>query len=187
VKSVVASVDPARFAAQVRTLIPVANTTQVRLAPSKCTPPHINSTNAQVQPPDRLTLSFDCCAPLVARLCQRFAEIHQEQKTPLASIKLLKIAITKLRPNSESLTPLHADFLQMCLLAKDYRAALPVLGDEVLALAHPENYNLKARDVLRFFYYGGMIFTGVKDFGKALEFFKMVPLAQPSVPATRLL
>jgi COP9 signalosome complex subunit 3 len=144
VKSVVASVDPARFAVQVRTLIPVANTTQVRLAPSK-----------------------------FARLCQRFAEIHQEQKTPLASIKLLKIAITKLRPNSESLTPLHADFLQMCLLAKDFRAALPVLGDEVLALAHPENYNLKARDVLRFFYYGGMIYTGVKDFGKALEFFKM--------------
>jgi COP9 signalosome complex subunit 3 len=144
VKSIAGAVDPARYVAQVRALIPVANTTQVRLAPSK-----------------------------FARVCQKFAEIHQEQKTPLAAIKLLKIAITKLRPNSESLTPLHADFLQTCLLAKDYRAALPVLSDEVLALANPESYNLKARDVLRFFYYGGMIYTGVKNFGKALEFFKM--------------
>ena len=119
-------------------------------------------------------MSGNCCKFTVARVCQKFAEIHQEQKTPLAAIKLLKIAITKLRPNSESLTPLHADFLQTCLLAKDYRAALPVLSDEVLALANPESYNLKARDVLRFFYYGGMIYTGVKNFGKALEFFKMV-------------
>jgi len=92
----------------------------------------------------------------------------------LASIKVLKFAITKLRPNSESLTSLHADFLQMCLLAKDYRAALPLLTDEVLALANPESYGLRTRDMLRFFYYGGMVYTGAKDFGKAVEFFKMV-------------
>lgn len=62
----------------------------------------------------------------------------------------------------------------MCLLAKDYRAALSVLADEVLALAPPDSYALKPREVLRFFYYGGMIYTGVKNFGKAVEFFKMV-------------
>jgi COP9 signalosome complex subunit 3 len=126
-----------------------------------------------------------CIVAAVARVCQKFAEIHQEQKTPLAAIKLLKIAITKLRPNSESLTPLHADFLQTCLLAKDYRAALPVLSDEVLALANPETYNLKAKDVLRFFYYGGMVYTGVKNFGKALEFFRMVRTDHASLPSTR--
>lgn len=107
-------------------------------------------------------------------MCQRFAEVHQEQKLPLAAIRTLKIAITKLRPNSESLTALHADFLQICLLAKDYRAALSVLADEILALAHPDSYNLKPTDVLRYFYYGGMIYIGIKDFIKALEFFKMV-------------
>ncbi len=39
VKSIAGAVDPARYVAQVRALIPVANTTQVRLAPSKCACP----------------------------------------------------------------------------------------------------------------------------------------------------
>jgi len=144
VKASVPSADPGRFVAQVRTLVPVAHTTQVRQVPLKFT-----------------------------KVCQRFAEILQGQKMALASIKVLKFAITKLRPNSESLTSLHADFLQMCLLAKDYRAALPLLTDEVLALANPESYGLRTSDMLRFFYYGGMVYTGAKDFGKAVEFFKM--------------
>lgn len=48
VKSIAGAVDPARYVAQVRALIPVANTTQVRLAPSKCAcpPPPTSSLHA---------------------------------------------------------------------------------------------------------------------------------------------
>jgi len=63
--------------------------------------------------------------------------------------------------------------LQICLLAKDYRAALPILSEEVLGLADPETYNFKTKDLLRYYYYGGMVYVGVKDFGKAVEFFKL--------------
>jgi len=41
----------------------------------------------------------------------------------MGAIRDLHTAITKLRPNSESVTPLHADFLQACLGAKNYKAA----------------------------------------------------------------
>lgn len=51
VKSTVPSIDPARFVAQVRALVPVAHTPQVRMVPTKCTlclrpPPQSRYTNA---------------------------------------------------------------------------------------------------------------------------------------------
>jgi len=101
-------------------------------------------------------------------------DLMLEQGTPLRAVVPLRTALTKLRPGSEVLTPLDADFLQVCLLAKDYRAALPVLAEEVLAIANPEDYNFKPKDLLRYFYYGGMIFVGTKQYGKALEYFKLV-------------
>ncbi len=159
------SVDKGRFIGQVRALVAVANTTQVRMAPNKCT--------VHLPPPKNIPKFITNSKP-VTLICQRFAEIHQEQGMALAAIRLLKTAITKLRPNSESLTPLHADFLQICLLAKDYRAALAILSEDVLVIASPDSYKFKPRDMLRYFYYGGMIYTGLKDFAKAAEFFKIV-------------
>jgi len=84
----------------------------------------------------------------------------------------LRTAITKLRPNSESLTPLHAEFLMACLVSKCYKAALPILAEEVYAIANPESYGFNHRDLLRYYYYGGLVYVGVKDFDNALEFFK---------------
>jgi len=100
-------------------------------------------------------------------------DIMLEQGTPMRAVLPLRLALTKLRPGSEVLTPLDADFLQVCLLAKDYRAALPVLAEEVLSIANPEEYNFKTKDFLRYFYYGGMIYVGVKQYGKALDFFRL--------------
>ncbi|KAL6042068.1 COP9 signalosome complex subunit 3 [Balamuthia mandrillaris] len=143
IKAVVASSDPLTFVGQVSRLIKEGNTQQIRLSPFK-----------------------------FSRVCSRYAEIYRNEGRALACIRPLRMALQKLRPNSDTLTPLHADFLQMCLLAKDYRAALPVLAEEVLAIADPERYGFKPVDLLRYFYYGGMVYVGVKQFEQALEFFK---------------
>jgi COP9 signalosome complex subunit 3 len=143
IKAAVPNIDAFKFVTQARLFFPLASTVQVRMLPGK-----------------------------FYRICQRFIEIYQEQGAFVAAIKPIKTALFKLRPNSETLTPLHADFLQLCLLAKDYRAALSVLAEEPLNIANPESYNFKPRDMLRYFYYGGMVYTGVKDFGKAVELFK---------------
>jgi len=136
--------DPNLFVAQTRRLLGTCNIPQVRLAPMK-----------------------------LIMICRKYMDIMLEQGTPMRAIQPLRIALSKLRPNSESLTPLDADFLQVCLLAKDYRAALPVLAEEMLAIANPEDYNFKPKDFLRYFYYGGMVFVGVKQYAKAVEFFKL--------------
>eukprot|EP01089_Gocevia_fonbrunei_P016652 TRINITY_DN5224_c0_g1_i1.p1 TRINITY_DN5224_c0_g1~~TRINITY_DN5224_c0_g1_i1.p1 ORF type:complete len:379 (+),score=61.34 TRINITY_DN5224_c0_g1_i1:51-1187(+) len=136
--------DKGKFVAQVRRLVQNGSPVQVRLAPFKFT-----------------------------QVCKKFTEILTEFGQPLAAIRTLRIAITKLRPTSESLTPLHADFFQVCLISKAYHAALPILADEVSELAKPEDFKLHHRDLLKYFYYGGLIYVGVKQYEKALEFFKL--------------
>jgi len=132
------------FISQTRRLLASCNVVQVRLAPVK-----------------------------LIMICRRFTDIMLDQGTPMRAIQPLRQALNKLRPGSEVLTPLDADFLQVCLLAKDYRAALPVLAEEALAIANPEEHNFKTKDFLRYYYYGGMIYVGVKQYGKALDFFRL--------------
>jgi COP9 signalosome complex subunit 3 len=88
-------------------------------------------------------------------------------------VKALRTALKKLRPSSEILTPIHVDFLQVCLLAKCYSIALPILQDEIFEPTS-EVASATSKDVLLYFYYGGLVLTGAKEFKKALGFFKIV-------------
>jgi COP9 signalosome complex subunit 3 len=143
--------DPQRFLNQAYRLAKAGNPFQIRCVPAK------------------FVIIF-----------RKFAEMVKEFKQfLLVGIRVLQWAVTKLRANSESLTPLHSEFVLVCLLAKNYQAALPVLEDEVYEVS-PDS-NLVSREVLLYFYYGGMIYTGLKDYKKASNFFKLVVTAPASV------
>jgi len=91
----------------------------------------------------------------------------------------LKAAIAKLKEKDTSqLTPIHTDFLQLCLLSKNYNASLPILDENVFEIN--ENSGITPKDLLCYFYYGGRAYIGVKQFKPALEFFKLV-LSTPAV------
>eukprot|EP01018_Ginkgo_biloba_P022632 Gb_26185 [translate_table: standard] len=98
-------------------------------------------------------------------LCKRLKEQAMQLQVPLQAILPLRTAVQKLRPSSEHLTPLHPDFLLMCLLAKCYKAGLSILEDDIFEVDQP-------RDFLLYCYYGGMVYIGLKRFSKALEFFQ---------------
>lgn len=66
-----------------------------------------------------------------------------------------------------------ADFVQLCLLAKCYRTALPVIDDEIFEVS-TETTGLQPKDMLLYYYYGGRVYVGLKMYKKALEFFKLV-------------
>lgn len=117
----------------------------------------------------------------VAIIVRRYKSVMMDAGTPLKAVKPISTAVHRLRLNSESLTPIHADFLQVCLLSKCYNAALPLLEEDVLEV-NPEVTGVATRDYLLYFYYGGMVYTGVKNYGKAFNFFKTVI----SVPASML-
>jgi COP9 signalosome complex subunit 3 len=112
-------------------------------------------------------------APKFGRIAHRFLEVAVDLKQPMRAIQPLRVAIAKMRASPEQLTPIHADFVQACLCAKNYKAALPVLEDELFDL-DPSATGISPREVMRYYYYGGMIYSGLKEYRKALEFFKMV-------------
>lgn len=93
---------------------------------------------------------------------------------------------------SGHLTRIHPDFVHLCLLAHHHHYALPILDDFVwqfddkLAEANVEGFvvELKRRrnyylfllilDVLKYLYFGGMAYCGMRDFVNARRWFENV-------------
>lgn len=75
--------------------------------------------------------------------------------------------------NRDLLTPQHAHFTLACILAKTYKAALPIL-DRFDYKIDLEKTGLKGEDVRLFFYYGGICYIAQRQYTKALQFFENV-------------
>ncbi|CAI8594015.1 unnamed protein product [Vicia faba] len=95
-------------------------------------------------------------------VCKRLKDQVMLLEAPLRGVAPLLTALRKLQVSSEHLTPLHAEFLLLCLSAKCYKTGLSILDDDVFEVDHP-------RDLYLYCYYGGMICIGQKRFQKALD------------------
>lgn len=84
-----------------------------------------------------------------------------------------QVALRRLQPTPETLTPLHADALQLCILAKTYAAAVPILDDDILVV-DPARTGLVPSDLLLYCLYGGMAATARRQYGRALELYVQV-------------
>jgi COP9 signalosome complex subunit 3 len=56
--------------------------------------------------------------PAVTYVCKRFLDECIKAKQAMRAVAVLRVAVLRFRPSPESLTPLHAQFLQACLVAK---------------------------------------------------------------------
>jgi COP9 signalosome complex subunit 3 len=144
VKAIAPRIDPQRYITQVQVFLQNCNSQQVRLALFK-----------------------------LVKVCRRFAELLVEVRQPMRGIVPLKLAVAALRDDSHQLTPIHTDLVQLCLLAKCYRAVIPIL-DEELYEVNPDATGITPKDLLCYYYYGGRVYIGMKQYKKALEFFKLV-------------
>ncbi|RAL46920.1 hypothetical protein DM860_005199 [Cuscuta australis] len=106
-------------------------------------------------------------------VCKRFKEQVLILRAPLQGVCPMLTAIQKLRLSSEQLTPLHPEFLLLCLLAKCYQTGFSFLEDDIFEVDQPKDFFL-------YCYYGGMICIGQKEFRKALELFHNVVTAPMS-------
>jgi COP9 signalosome complex subunit 3 len=104
-------------------------------------------------------------------VCHQYMEICRDNSFVVRGIKNLKIGIERFRPSSEFLTPLHADYLCLCLKAKNYKAGYNLIENNKIYDIDPNQTGLTPRDMLLYYYYGGMIYIGVKQYQKALQFF----------------
>ncbi|GBF98652.1 COP9 signalosome complex subunit 3 [Raphidocelis subcapitata] len=108
-------------------------------------------------------------APAVfAQLCRRFKERVAAAGAPRLGILPLLSALQRLRPSPEHLTPMHADALQLCLLARAYSAAAPLV-DQDISRVEPARTAVTASDLQLYCLYGGMAAAGRKQWARALE------------------
>ncbi|XP_062915375.1 COP9 signalosome complex subunit 3 isoform X2 [Mobula hypostoma] len=106
-----------------------------------------------------------------AGLCHQLTNALVERKQPLRGISILKQAIDKMQMNTNQLTSVHADLCQLCLLAKCFNPAVPYLEVDMTDICK-ENGAYDAKHFLCYYYYGGMIYTGLKNFERALYFYE---------------
>ncbi|CAM6121819.1 unnamed protein product [Calypogeia fissa] len=113
-------------------------------------------------------------------ICRRLKDQAIQIVQPTSAILPLLAAIRKLQPSTEYLTPLHADYLLLCLLAKTYKAGLLILEEDIFEIDQKRT-GLTPRDFLLYCYYGGMVCIGLKRFGKALELLQQAITAPATV------
>ncbi|KAJ7970690.1 COP9 signalosome complex subunit 3 [Quillaja saponaria] len=106
-------------------------------------------------------------------VCKRLKDQVMLLDAPMRGVAPLLTAIRKLQTSTEHLTPLHPEFLLLCLLAKCYKTGLSILEDDVFEFNQP-------RDLFLYCYYGGMICIGQKRFKKALDLLHNVVTAPMS-------
>jgi len=142
--------NPSDFITQASELLLVANPLQIAFAPR-----------------DYIHIAF------------RLHELALSVDRPVAAVKPLRVAITALqRDDLNRLTSLHAIFIKLCLKSKLYNYAASLLDVPIYTL-NPKHDDLRPDDYLSYFYYGGMVYIGLKKFDKALDFFQVV-LTTPS-------
>ncbi|AQK51018.1 COP9 signalosome complex subunit 3 [Zea mays] len=95
-------------------------------------------------------------------VCRVLKDQVMQLNMPIRGIAPLRAAVPKIQSSPEQLTPVHADYLILCLLAKQYKAGLSVLEGDIFEVDQP-------KDLFLYCYYGGMIYVGLKKFPKALE------------------
>lgn len=101
-------------------------------------------------------------------LCRYYKNKLLEIQQPKHGILPLLTAIQALTiNNSSTITALHVDVFQLCLLSKCYSSAVPLLEQDPTSIG----IHTTATDVLLYLYYGGLLETGLKRYDRALYLF----------------
>jgi len=89
-------------------------------------------------------------------------------------VKPLKASIWKIAgEGSKQLTAQHSFFALAALKARCYKYAQPILDHFVFEI-DPDRTAVESEHTRLYFYYGGMIYLGLKEYSKAHEFFELV-------------
>lgn len=108
-----------------------------------------------------------------AELCHLLTRNLIEMKSPVRGIDLLRRAIRKIQLADSQLTSVHADLCQLCLLSKCFKPALDFLDTDISTISY-EGQQFESKYFLLYYYYGGMIYTAIKNYDRALYFFEVV-------------
>lgn len=109
---------------------------------------------------------------LFAELCHIFTQKIVELKIPIQGIDILCKAIKKYQKINSQLTSIHADLYKLCLLSKCFKPSIEFLNIDVTSISN-ECGQQDSKYFLLYYYYGGMIYTALKNYERALYFFEV--------------
>jgi len=119
------------------------------------------------------------CIGRFSQLVNKYSETAIKVGFIKRGMRNILMGLNKLSGNSqESLTSFHPNYLLLSLKSINFKAGLKLLENRIFDIDQ-EKYGVEPRDMLLYYYYGGMIYIGVKDFQKA-EYFFDVALTVPS-------
>jgi len=113
----------------------------------------------------------------IKNLAKMLDDLAFKENAHINILKILKELIKKLQTSPHHLTCLHPIFAKHCLLAKTYSYAKDILAYDI------EDFDdqVSILDFLLYHYYGGMLAIGLKDYNKALTYFRRVISAPAKV------
>ncbi|MEW5306054.1 MAG: hypothetical protein WDW36_008554 [Sanguina aurantia] len=103
-------------------------------------------------------------------LCRRFKERVMGMGCSSRGVLPLLNAVRLLQPSTDFLTPVHSDFLQLCLLAKTYNAAASLLEEDIFDV-DPSQTCCTPTDLFLYAYYGGMLCLGRGQLARSTDLF----------------
>eukprot|EP00932_Pfiesteria_piscicida_P009807 SRR837773.20606.p1 GENE.SRR837773.20606~~SRR837773.20606.p1 ORF type:complete len:448 (-),score=201.00 SRR837773.20606:32-1291(-) len=121
-------------------------------------------------------------------VCRCYAQMATEMgsQAMLRSLGPLRRALEALRPNAETWTPVHTEFLKVCLKCKAYTLAAGVLDSPVYDVEVPptgSDANSTPQNFLSYFYYGAIVRIGLRQYVEALRLL-LVVLTWPAAVAS---
>jgi COP9 signalosome complex subunit 3 len=122
---------------------------------------------------------------LFADLCHKLAQHLIDRKQAIRGISMLKRAVQKIQLFSSQLTSIHADLCQLCLVSKCMQPAIELLDIDITDISK-ESGQYDAKHFLLYYYYGGMIYTALKKYDRALFFFEIV-ITTPSMAVSHIM
>eukprot|EP01121_Diplochlamys_sp_Union-15-3_P022369 TRINITY_DN948_c0_g1_i2.p1 TRINITY_DN948_c0_g1~~TRINITY_DN948_c0_g1_i2.p1 ORF type:complete len:303 (-),score=40.48 TRINITY_DN948_c0_g1_i2:573-1481(-) len=133
---------------------------------------------------------FRTCSPAQIRLepkkfklvCAKFTEYCIQTKQAIRAVKPLKWAIMRIQPVVDHITPQHANFLQVCIVSKCYKAGVQQIEKDLYEV-DAKATACAPRDVLLYFYYGAICLIAVKQWKRAINFLQQVLSAPAVVPS----
>ncbi|XP_077979780.1 COP9 signalosome complex subunit 3-like [Glandiceps talaboti] len=120
-----------------------------------------------------------------AMLAHHLTRVLVEKKQPLRGIDIIANAISKIQTHPAQLTSLHADLCQLCLLSKCLKPALQFLNVDITEISK-EGDAYDATHFLCYYYYGGMIYSALKKWDRAIYFFE-VCITTPSMAVSHIM
>ena len=120
-----------------------------------------------------------------AELCHKFTKNLVERQETIRGINVLRKAISKIQLFPSQLTSVHGDLCQLCLLAKCFQPALEFLDVDITDVSK-ENGTYDAKHFLLYYYYGGMIYTALKNYTRAFYFYE-IAVTTPSMAVSHIM